>query len=252
MPSPAKRVIVSTGNILDLSDLIRKAGQSSAEEVKAGIQKTLQVWDGSNPGVEPDVLHIIRHSETPLTNDDRGRTNTVKLFMYSSDASLLSKSIDTILKEYKVQQVESLILALPSLGEDPSLQDVQGMWRAMEKMVDSGKVTNIGIADVSTQLFMDLYAWAMVKPSTVQVNLSSCCVVPEDLTSFAKENLVQVLTHNDPIDMGDEALVQEILQKLALSGESWKLQWMGRLRAVQQCRGILQCKGYVLSVACTE
>lgn len=36
-----------------------------------------------------------------------------------------------------------------------------------------------------------------VKPSTLQVNLSSCCVVPQELSSFAQQNDVQVLTHND-------------------------------------------------------
>lgn len=38
---------------------------------------------------------------------------------------------------------------------------------------------------------------AQVKPTTLQVNLSSCCVVPQELSSFAQQNDVQVLTHND-------------------------------------------------------
>lgn len=37
-----------------------------------------------------------------------------------------------------------------------------------------------------------------VKPTTVQVNLSSCCVVPQELTTFAQKHDIQVLTHNDP------------------------------------------------------
>ena len=36
-----------------------------------------------------------------------------------------------------------------------------------------------------------------VKPTTLQVNLSSCCVVPQELSAFAQQNDVQVLTHND-------------------------------------------------------
>lgn len=36
-----------------------------------------------------------------------------------------------------------------------------------------------------------------VKPTTVQVNLSSCCVVSQELSAFAQQNDVQVLTHND-------------------------------------------------------
>lgn len=43
-----------------------------------------------------------------------------------------------------------------------------------------------------------LFIVSQVKPTTVQVNLSSCCVVPKELTTFAQQNDVQVLTHNDP------------------------------------------------------
>lgn len=37
-----------------------------------------------------------------------------------------------------------------------------------------------------------------IKPSSNQVNLASCCVMPPDLTAFAKEFDIQLLTHNDP------------------------------------------------------
>lgn len=36
-----------------------------------------------------------------------------------------------------------------------------------------------------------------VKPSSNQVNLASCCVMPPDLTAFAKEFDIQLLTHSD-------------------------------------------------------
>jgi len=57
----------------------------------------------------------------------------------------------------------------------------------------------IGICDVDTQLFIQLYTWARVKPSIVQINLASCCVVPPELAEFCKENSIQLLTHSDPI-----------------------------------------------------
>ena len=37
-----------------------------------------------------------------------------------------------------------------------------------------------------------------VKPNSNQVNLASCCVMPPDLTAFAKQFDIQLLTHNDP------------------------------------------------------
>ena len=36
-----------------------------------------------------------------------------------------------------------------------------------------------------------------MKPSVNQVNLESCCVMPRDLTDFAKATSIQLLTHND-------------------------------------------------------
>ena len=35
------------------------------------------------------------------------------------------------------------------------------------------------------------------KPCINQVNLESCCVMPKDLTEYAKQNDIQLLTHND-------------------------------------------------------
>ena len=34
-----------------------------------------------------------------------------------------------------------------------------------------------------------------------QVNLKSCCVVPEELSSFVKEKGVTLLTHSDPSEL---------------------------------------------------
>lgn len=46
---------------------------------------------------------------------------------------------------------------------------------------------------------MYLYAeFLQVKPSINQVNLTTCCVIPPELTEFAKEHDIQLLTHCDP------------------------------------------------------
>ena len=43
-----------------------------------------------------------------------------------------------------------------------------------------------------------LLVWLQIKPLVNQVNLESCCVMPKDLVEYAKENDIQLLTHNDP------------------------------------------------------
>ena len=72
-------------------------------------------------------------------------------------------------------------------------------WTVLEESVKNNSVKMIGLCDVDTQLFIQLYSWANIKPSIVQINLASCCVVPPELAEFCKENGIQLLTHSDPI-----------------------------------------------------
>lgn len=37
-----------------------------------------------------------------------------------------------------------------------------------------------------------------MKPAVNQVNLESCCVMPAEMTAFARDHDIQLLTHNDP------------------------------------------------------
>ena len=37
-----------------------------------------------------------------------------------------------------------------------------------------------------------------MKPCINQVDVSTCCVIPQDLQDFAKQNDIQLMTHSDP------------------------------------------------------
>ncbi|XP_069989726.1 glutamate--cysteine ligase regulatory subunit [Penaeus vannamei] len=103
-----------------------------------------------------------------------------------------------------------------------------------------------------------------VNPTTVQVNLSSCCVVPQELTTFAQKQYIQVLTHNDPAgkyylcsyhflplaEIVDKEVVSTITSRLGLSGVQCQVEWVARHRTIQQCFGLIQDKGYTLALAC--
>lgn len=124
-----------------------------------------------------------------------------------------------------------MIIAPPSLpeGEAQTLTHLQPLWEELESLVQSQKIAAIGTSDLDKTLLEQLYNWAQVcnecvfcdkqctmdlksdfyfkfvlfhamqiKPSSNQVNLASCCVMPPDLTAFAKEFDIQLLTHNDP------------------------------------------------------
>lgn len=96
------------------------------------------------------------------------------------------------------------------------------MWKILEEFVKRGQIINVGVSDIETETFIQLYDAAevgelnndkqlgiclkynfkfisidQVKPSINQINLSACCVVPKDLQDFCKERDIRILTHND-------------------------------------------------------
>jgi hypothetical protein len=62
-----------------------------------------------------------------------------------------------------------------------------------------------------------------------QVNLKSCCVVPEELSSFAKEQRVTLLTHSDPGELlpGD-TLRNMLYPKVAREAGHYFETWIAR------------------------
>ena len=105
------------------------------------------------------------------------------------------------LKNVSSDHLDTLVVSFAGQSDTAtlSLETVQKAWSVLEDAVRSNQVKMIGLCDVDTQLFMQVYEWANVKPSIVQINLASCCVVPPELASFSKEHNIQLLTHSDPI-----------------------------------------------------
>merc|ERR1712154_522503 len=68
----------------------------------------------------------------------------------------------------------------------------------VEQLISDGRVGEAGLCDLHPPVFMHVYNMAQIKPISIQINLRSCCVVPEELSVFAKENDVTLYTHSDP------------------------------------------------------
>ena len=64
-----------------------------------------------------------------------------------------------------------------------------------------------------------------------QVNLKSCCVVPEELSAFAKSNKLTLLTHSDPGELlpGD-SLRNMLYPKLAREAGHYAADWVARYK----------------------
>ncbi|KAL7642874.1 UNVERIFIED_CONTAM: hypothetical protein RMT77_006162 [Armadillidium vulgare] len=248
-----KKIVLHTGNILDNEELVRKVGKTTLEELRACVKTTLNNW---NKDKNTNEILEIRGTER-ITNGVSmidgslpldGSKTTVKIFLSRNCAEHVEDAIKTLKNELCMDKLHTVIIIPPDVSDDVPLDDLKPVWEALEVAVSDGEVGSIGIADLSPQLFKELYEWAEVKPAIIQVNLSSCCSVSEDLTLFAAQKDVQVLTHNDDPEVVDEDIIATILSRVELNGANCELSWLTRHRVIQTCYGLVTNKGYTLSI----
>uniref|UniRef100_A0A8C1C7K2 Glutamate--cysteine ligase regulatory subunit n=1 Tax=Cyprinus carpio carpio TaxID=630221 RepID=A0A8C1C7K2_CYPCA len=219
------------------------------------IQGTLSEWFAAMPSSLdslPSILDCtIPENTEAITPEEREELKvSVKLFLTESDRSSIRSAVDMACLSLGVSQLDSVIIAPPPLpeGEAQTLTHLQPLWEELESLVHSQKIAAIGTSDLDKTLLEQLYNWAQVKPSSNQVNLASCCVMPPDLTAFAKEFDIQLLTHSDPKELISAAGFQEAVQGSSkdLQAADWRLEWVLRYSIIVKSRGIIKAKGYIV------
>lgn len=245
-----------TGNLVNRSRLKKKCPGSPSEELHDCIQATLSDWfSTTQPPSEnfPDTLDCsIPQATDAITPEEREEVKvSVKLFLCESLQSSITDAVEMACRTLAVSQLDSVIIAPPGPLESDgqTLADLQPAWEELETLVRSQRIAAIGTSDLDKDLLEQLYNWAQVKPSSNQVNLASCCVMPPDLTAFAKEFDIQLLTHNDPKELMSAATFKEALKEGAqeLNIADWRLEWVLRYSIIVKSRGIIKSKGYLVS-----
>lgn len=253
----AKTLRLHTGNLVNRSRLKKKCPSSPSEELKECIQDTLNDWfSTTRPPSDvdlPDTLDCsIPQPTDAITPEEREELKvSAKLFLCEPVESSIRDAVEMACQALTVSQLDSVIIAPPGLpeGDNQTLAHLQPAWEELEALVRSQWIAAIGTSDLDKDLLEQLYNWAQVKPSSNQVNLASCCVMPPDLTAFAKEFDIQLLTHNDPKELMSAAIFQEAVQEGAhdLSIADWRLEWVLRYSVIVKSRGIIKAKGYLVS-----
>lgn len=100
-----------------------------------------------------------------------------------------------------------------------------------------------------------------VKPTVDQINVRDCCVVPKSLILYAKDKNIELLTHNDCMDILPCGTTRELLgpgpngahilaskadapeSEPGLKGNI-EPQWVVKYTAVVKDRGVVENKGY--------
>ncbi|XP_070155249.1 glutamate--cysteine ligase regulatory subunit isoform X2 [Polyergus mexicanus] len=191
-------LLVNTGNILSLSEARQKASQNSTDELSETLKIILN--DKHNKGDGTTVIN--GREDTSLQDVDRKDLKiTVKVFISSPDVDLLKEALDQAFKALGTNIIESLVIAYQSDEDPPNLlSSLKRIWTVIEEYVKVDKLSSVGLSDINTNTFIELFQWADVKPNIVQINLAICCVVPPALQEFTKENDIQLLTHSDSSD----------------------------------------------------
>lgn len=249
LPASVQKVVLNTGNILGCKDLTKKVFQSLGEELIQSLALSLVKWKTSsndNHFHDGKVLQYVNR-ELPCRVAENERSTlkiTVKVFLGGYDAAALESAVDKVLQELGVSELDSLIVAFPSGADE---QQVRPLWAAAEELCRRGVALSVGVSDLDTAQLRHLHSWAHVKPSVNQVNLDSCCVIPQEMQEFAKANNIQLLTHSDPKVLLDQAGMARLLRGYAVDEElgHWWAPWVARYSVLVKCRGFLQSKGYV-------
>lgn len=245
-----------TGNLMNWGRLKKKCAVTPLEELGDCIRTTLNEWSvKATPELvqeSPNTLDCAMTAALETINPEEREEMkvSVKLFILGSGVSSIRHAVDMACSTLAVAQLDSVIIAPPALedGVILTLEHLQPYWRELERLVQDKKVVAIGTSDLDKPLLEQLFLWAQVKPSSNQVNLASCCIMPPDLTAFAKEFDIQLLTHSDSKEILSEESFQEALRD-GIQGadvDGWTPEWILRYSVIVKTRGIIKSKGYII------
>uniref|UniRef100_A0A2C9KXA7 GCS light chain n=1 Tax=Biomphalaria glabrata TaxID=6526 RepID=A0A2C9KXA7_BIOGL len=241
----AKSMLIHSGNIINWNRLKRKPNQNSTDEVLECIGNTLGAYlESANKTDLQYVQEIYKvNTENVQVLDENERDDvkiTVKVFICSPQPpKVITEVVDKVLNELGTSFVETLLLSIAPFSE--------------EEEADSSVVTwgfspcRLSVAPPWNHLEVELDRLRTVKPSIDQVNLESCCIMPKDLTEYAKSINVQLLTHNDrPVFIPTDKLKETLLSvSTERDSENWNPEWAARYSGILKCRGIISMKGYI-------
>lgn len=231
-----KGALIDTGNVANLGIIKRNALLNSNEEVWVKIRWVLfkfflfsQVLEGienivtlskdEKNGIKleeikfessPTASLCIVSGQNHLQQFERNKLKlSVKVFMFPETfarddeaylKSITGESIEALCKLLNVTYIDNLILSIQTDESDRVLPNLKQAWAAYETITkENRKILSLGSSDLNADQLCELYNSTQIKPSSSQINLDSCCDIPADLSSFAKSNSIQLLTHNDPL-----------------------------------------------------
>ena len=234
---------------------------------------------------EKDRLFIpsVDFAQSGLAEERSQYDITVKLFFLPNTSAskrcrAAQDAIDLVLQELHVPSIDLLIVSFPGVsfdaddedeedeyephstqnGQDEGLNAMAETWKSLEYLHEKGVALQIGLSEFGSERLQKFLPRTKIKPSVDQINVRDCCVVPKALILYAKQEKIELLTHNDCTNVLPSGTVRELLgtdEKGAgvlagpggssdgIEGEV-EPQWVVKYTAVVRDRGVIENKGY--------
>ena len=232
---------------------------------------------------DEDSLFVpaIDFSQPGLAEERSQYDITVKLFFLpNTSASQRCKhaqeAIGLVLKELRMPSIDLLIVSFPGVsfdaddeddddqphwtqdGDNEDLNAMAETWKALEHLHEKGLALQIGLSEFGSERLEKFIPKTKIRPSVDQINVRDCCVVPKSLILYAKQEKVELLTHNDCTNVLPSGTLRELLGTgdkgagilSGLENDSDGLkgdiepQWVVKYTAVVRDRGVIENKGY--------
>jgi len=269
-------VMLVGGNLVaDTAFRKKLAGRDTGVELQMVVEDLLSSWE---PKLEDEVgdsqeTVIVEKADDVESCDKSGPDQylprdqlkiTLKIFMADAQVDSLLAAVKAALGKLSTNRVDTLLLATPTeivphigIGsgaagseQEDARDQLLKLWQGVEQLISDGRVGEAGLCDLHPPVFMHVYNMAQIKPISIQINLRSCCVVPEELSVFAKENDVTLYTHSDPTELlpGD-CLRNMLYPKLSRQAGHFSACWIARYQVYLKDRGVLLQKRYLINLA---
>lgn len=210
---------------------------------------------------------------------------TVKLFFLpgaklEERKQLTNDAINLVLKELGVDSIDLLIISFPGMSFDGDCEweadkknSAQGnaaeelaTWPVVEELQKRGVVDKLGLAEFGSDKLSKFLASVNVRPVVDQINVKDCCNVPPPLIKLAKQENIELLTHNDCNEILPSGTLRELLGqgpngagviselKRSADGSSSEItpKWVAKYTAVVHDRGVIENKGYFAAADLAE
>lgn len=222
----------------------------------------------------------IDFSQTGLAEEASQYDVTVKLFFLpgtsaSERCKHTQEAVDLVLRELHMPSINLLIVSFPGVSFDADDEDEEDIdwnqggeghdtaamtqtWQAFEYLHDKGLTDQIGLSEFGTERLKRFLPTTRIKPSVDQINVKDCCVVPKSLILYAKQEKIELLTHNDCTNILPSGTLRDLLGTsnkgagvLVGAGDTSdglrgdiRPQWVVKYTAVVRDRGVIENKGY--------